>query len=133
MHWLSLCYYPAPSDRPSIRLDSDSEDYLHGCKRLPDASHNKLNSDHSNRCITAEPPFSPLQRPLICTFFYPTLDLRYPILQRLLLLLTKPLLGAAALNDLQKTRLELLDGWHVGSKDTHVSRRGRDVDLGDLL
>lgn len=47
-----------------------------------------------------------------------------------MLVRTEKLLVAAALfNDLDQTRLELLDGGHVLREDTHLSRFGRDVHL----
>ena len=39
------------------------------------------------------------------------------------------LVSARLLNDLHKSRLQLLDGRYVGCQDTHLSRLGGDVDL----
>lgn len=50
-----------------------------------------------------------------------------------MLSLTEPTLGTAGLNDLKKTRAELLDGGNVRGEDTHVTRAAGKVDLSDLL
>lgn len=47
---------------------------------------------------------------------------------------TEELLGATRLlNNLDQTRLELLNRGNVVGKDTHLARLGGDVDLDDLL
>lgn len=47
---------------------------------------------------------------------------------------TEELLGAAALlNNLNNTRLELLNGRNMVGQDTHLTRSSRDVDLNDVL
>jgi hypothetical protein len=41
--------------------------------------------------------------------------------------------GAALLNDLDETGLELLDGGNVVGEDTHLTGGGGDVDLGTVI
>lgn len=46
---------------------------------------------------------------------------------------TEELLAATTLlNDLNETGLQLLDGWNVVCKNTHLTRLGWDVDLDDI-
>lgn len=44
---------------------------------------------------------------------------------------TEELLGGGGLDDLDDSGTELLDGGNVAGEDTHISRDGGDVDLGD--